>query len=901
MKILRIMFIVSMAAILLLSGCNPPTGTTPGSTVTSSDAPATDAPTPEVTPTTSVDPRPTVDSDTSTLVQQSYPWDYTQMWWPEGYTGTLKEIYASTGIYGLALNAVTGYISRFGVLDAPDRDERMSIANSDIKKLPGFTMRYTLSYDDVTLKMNYVTPSEDDVSLRMLETGSLLQRMDVMYLKAKDNDDVYGRMEVTVLPEYFAINYEVFPDGMRIDDATLSISLSIDSIYKDVTVSSDSKTAVLRSADGSGYSLVIPKDVDATLTRENSNIIVSCKVNKLARNKFNGFGFIVIPSENASQADAEAFRKRDEVKVTASQISPNERTQKVTYDADHGMYSIDVNKAFSNTEGQFSEDNLNTYEKVRFSITNPTDTTVRVPIQFIKDRPLAVTGPSPMLLDPETGEPTGHQLQITRNWHFYDTSTPSDSPRRYWEGQWYHCYTMIEVPAGQTVTYDFCVSYAQWGGIESVVHSQLCLAGWGGQKIWESCSLGAYGESFCYDVGRGYTWCTMGDICAFGLYSRIDGKKYNWTTNTGGADFMGVYDTANYQLKVNDLRIQYKNHGPNLSEVIYKGKLGNKIAFEAVARTPRTNDISMAYQTFTYTFLEDTRFNRMYFYQIGADSYNYDYWSKMAVGNNSGIIDFDYNGKHYSGEFATPQVEGYPDYVGHKGCNPVQVPGEGAWFAFLGAPKGESKGNKAISIKEYKASINGKEYTQPSFSIRTTHVLDWKSAGFEINPPAEAGNVIKAGSTVSFTVHYYNLPAHKSDYYGKGEYLNQLSAAKYDTWELAYEYALRNNISIAATVGELQRLNTPLVRSSGEKNGVVAQFTITGGIGYVPVTISNVKGYSGWRLEQKVNGEWKPLDQGVHGNDYWQAYYCIDGTYELTFNVPASIDRFGTEEFRLVK
>ena len=903
MKTLRIMSIISLAALMLLTGCTPGAAPTssPSASESGASTPTTDTTQGGTQSTATVNPTPTstaTQNHTTTLPAER---NFSYMWWPDGYTGNLREVYAATGHYALALNGILGGISRFGAIDLPTREQVASLDNDTVKNLPSFSMRYSLTYKGDTHNMTYVVPSEENTPIRMLESGTVMQRMDIMYLQAKDDPEVYGRVEVCVLPEYFAVNFEAFPDGKRIDNAKMSLSLSINSIYKDVSIASDGKTAVLRSSDGSGYTVVIPKDVDATIARNNNNLDVTCNVKKLSRNVFTGFGIIVIPSKDAKADDAEIYRKRDSLQVTAQQISPNDREQKVTYDATHGMYSIDVNNAFSVVEGKFTDDDLDTYEKIRFTLKNPTNTPVRIPLQFVKDYPLAVTGASPMILDAVTGEPTGIHIQITRNWHGYDSNTPALSPRRYWEGLWYHCYTVIEVPANSSVTYDYCVSYARWGGIESVVHSQLCLAGWGGQMIWESCSLGSYGESFCYDVGLGYTWCTMGDICAFGLYSRIDGGKYNWTTNTGGADFIGIHDKSNAKLKVNNLRIDYRKHGPNLSQVIYSGRLGSKVDFKVTASTPRTNDISMAYQTISYTFLEDTSFNRMWFYQFGADWYNYDYWDRMAVGNNDGIIDFDYNGVHFSGEFDLPQIDSYVDYIGHKGCNPIEVPGEGAWFAFLGAPEGESKGNKAISIKEYKAVINGKVYTQPSFSIHTTWVLDWKSAGFEINPPAEAGNTIKAGSTVTFTVHYYNLPAHKSDYYGNGEYLNSLKASKFDTWELAYEYAVRNNISLTASCGTVERINTPLIRSTGKEDGTVAQFVLTGGIGYVPITITNVQGYSGWRLEQKSGNSWKPLAQGVHGNDYWQAFGCPDGTYELTFNLPAPSKRNGTAEFRLIK
>lgn len=878
----------------LLMGCDGPTQT-PGGT--------TDPPT-ITTPTE--DNRPVVDNQTGSFVQRADELDYSYMWWPEGYTGNLRELYAMTGRYGLALNESTGFISRFGAFESTmDQTAAMSADNSLISTLPSFSMKYAINYGGKDYTFNTVEKLDGKNTIRQLETGRFLQRMDFLGLRCRDNKALCGRLEVTLLPEYFALNYEVFPESLRIDDAVLTLSLALDATYTQTQWSQNNHALTVSNAGGAGYTLVLPATSGASMEIKDNFIVISCPVERLARNKFTGFGVMVIPSNNASTADADLYLARDGVTATATQISPNQREQTVTYDASHGMISIDMQNAFSLAEGDLTDDDLDTYEKVRFTLTNTTDKTVFVPVQFIKNRPLSVTGPSPMLLDPETGEPTGHSIQITRNWHSYDGSVATSSPLRSWEGYWYHCYTLIEVPAGQSVTYDFCVSYARWGGVESVVHSQLCLAGWGGLQQWETCSLGAYGESFCYDVARTYTHCTMGDICAFGLYSRVDGGKYNWTTNTGGVDFIGAKDLLEYDYKVSSMKTFFKNHGPNLSEVVYTGILGGKVKFDIKASTPRTNDISMANQTFTYTFLEDFKFSRLWFYQFGADTYNYDYWDRMVVGNNDGTVDFTLNGKTYRGEFATPAVDSYPDYLGHGGMNQVDVPGEGAWFAFLGADAGQSKGNKAISIKEYKAELNGKVYTQPTFSIRTTGVyvssdMFWEGASIELNPPAEVGKVIKAGSTISFTVQYYNLPAHKSDYYGQGEALLDMPAADYDTWKLPYMYAVRNNLSLSATVGTVERIYTPLIRSTGETSGVVAEFELRGGIGYVPITISGVKGYSGWRLEQKVDRQWQTVDQSVHGNDYWQTWYDTDGTFELTFNVPASGDNF-VGQYRLIK
>lgn len=69
----------------------------------------------------------------------------------------------------------------------------------------------------------------------------------------------------------------------------------------------------------------------------------------------------------------------------------------------------------------------------------------------------------------------------------------------------------------------------------------------------------------------------------------------------------------------------------------------------------------------------------------------------------------------------------------------------------------------------------------------------------------------------------------------------------------------------------------------------------------MPVTVKNVKGFSGWRLQKKEGSDWKTVDQSVHGNDYWQAWYDAEtGTYELTFNVHHN-GKNDVGEYRLIK
>ena len=97
--------------------------------------------------------------------------------------------------------------------------------------------------------------------------------------------------------------------------------------------------------------------------------------------------------------------------------------------------------------------------------------------------------------------------------------------------------------------------------------------------------------------------------------------------------------------------------------------------------------------------------------------------------------------------------------------------------------------------------------------------------------------------------------------------------------------------------------NTPIYVKCAESDqqGVLAEITVTGGMGYVPLTFTNVPHYSGIRLETKKGGSWVAVDQSVTGNDYWQAWYdSLSGTYELTFNVEHT-GKDCREDYRLIR
>ena len=83
-----------------------------------------------------------------------------------------------------------------------------------------------------------------------------------------------------------------------------------------------------------------------------------------------------------------------------------------------------------------------------------------------------------------------------------------------------------------------------------------------------------------------------------------------------------------------------------------------------------------------------------------------------------------------------------------------------------------------------------------------------------------------------------------------------------------------------------------------------AQFSVIGGIGYVPLTITNVPDYRNPELFRKVNGNWQKVNQEVYGNDFWQTEYnTTNGTWDITYNVNLDTpdDERQTVEFRFGK
>ncbi|MDX9976362.1 MAG: hypothetical protein RBU21_25530, partial [FCB group bacterium] len=117
------------------------------------------------------------------------------------------------------------------------------------------------------------------------------------------------------------------------------------------------------------------------------------------------------------------------------------------------------------------------------------------------------------------------------------------------------------------------------------------------------------------------------------------------------------------------------------------------------------------------------------------------------------------------------------------------------------------------------------------------------------------------------------------DYYGPNEPLRADLSANGNTWKPIHRLARGNDLQIDVKTGALQRSYPPRIAADGEGNAV---FDITGGAGYVPVTVTNLRTPRG----HTVACDGKPVDQSRHGNDFWQTDYdAATGTWSQTYNV----------------
>ena len=106
-----------------------------------------------------------------------------------------------------------------------------------------------------------------------------------------------------------------------------------------------------------------------------------------------------------------------------------------------------------------------------------------------------------------------------------------------------------------------------------------------------------------------------------------------------------------------------------------------------------------------------------------------------------------------------------------------------------------------------------------------------------------------------------------------------------DTWRLVHREAAGNALTARASRGRVVK-TYPLVVAVDARQR--AEVVVQGGLGYVPVTFTDLASSRGYALS--LNN--RPLDQSVHGGDFWQTDYDPGRQrWQMTFNVPLAGER----------
>lgn len=514
------------------------------------------------------------------------------------------------------------------------------------------------------------------------------------------------------------------------------------------------------------------------------------------------------------------------------------------------------------------------YDEFTLEIDNTSESAGEIPFMLYLRNVANITGLVPILCH-EDGTPTGIPVQISKNWHY---------PKI---GSYLRAYTQLPALPGKQ-NYKLRIAYGFYGTLPSASHAQLSLVGYGGNNRWDQLAIGCWGETICFDVDRSCVDVAVTDVRMLMARTGADGRKWSWTTAGWGGDWLYTQDSNGDRHHPSGLKTAYFAHGPCLTDVRYDGYYGSQreIAFDAQVQTLRTDDYARTFQKFSYTFDKEVSAKDTWLFKMGRTS-NYAH-PQFAYGNADGLIaNIEAPATLKKNEFLLENTE-------MTGTAPW-------WVSFPGAfqTRDDSKGTgyRALVIRNYKATLGGKITTQPSFSIPVHQTNKDGSANLDFLLTAPKGiEHFQPGDTIEMDLEWITLHREADDYYGPNETYRQHLTENPSSWKTTYREAIGNDLAIDVTGGTL--LNHYPIQIQAGTNADTVSVQIEGGVGYVPIRFQGLSSANGYTLYQRFGGEQIPLDQSVHGNDFWQTDYdTATGSYSRVYNLP--LDELATSDWIL--
>ena len=530
-------------------------------------------------------------------------------------------------------------------------------------------------------------------------------------------------------------------------------------------------------------------------------------------------------------------------------------------DAWRGWQVIDLNRAARTGADNDIQDTL------PFTVENPTDQPAVARLLLRRDAgPTSITGISPMLLD-SAGRPTGLPVQLSKNWH------TADGRQLLYQGMWLHAAAMLRLPPRSRLSLQAALSYGHYGGVAAASHAQLCLIGWGSNQQWDQAALGSWGESICFEPDQAQAQCLVTDVRPVMVLPMSGKGRWAWTGNMGGGDVLRLFDGQGQRVRPRAMRTTYQRQGPCLTEVTYAGRTGG-LRHATTVQLHRGDDITRCLYHLRVTAEERVPFSRLVWLQIGADTYSYTSERQLAAGNAAGLL--REWATQWGGDVdrtAPLELTGITPRVSLHQAVPREPCGAGGWA------------NRGLVIRSWDAVIGGRP-ARPWLVERGQRVGNSSTA--DLVPPPGVRELLP-GDRLDAVIEHVLIPQTANGYYGPNQALRAALTADADTWRMLQREAIQNAVAASVGVGTLERARPLRLRAEAGR----AEFTLRGGLGYVPVTFTGLDRPAAL-LEQQIDGRWQPVGQP------WQVDRDDDGRFALTTTLPADTAaerryRFGPE------
>jgi hypothetical protein len=561
----------------------------------------------------------------------------------------------------------------------------------------------------------------------------------------------------------------------------------------------------------------------------------------------------------------QALEKQSPVLVTAAEMATG-GARPVAYEPALSRHRINLDAITPIPPPGGMNPSNDAMERVKLTLSNPTGSEQIVRLMFEKSvRGIhqrigtPITGISAILRDAE-GHPTGIPVQLSKNWH-------NEPENGVYAGQWFHGNSQVRLPAKANIELELTLAYGHWGGVAAASHAQLSLIGWGSNQLWDQSALGSFGETICFEPEQAQPNCTITDVRPFMVRSMGEGKPFGWTNNVGGGDFFRFFDPAGERVPHSAMRTTYHKQGPCLTEVTYAGRIGQSITHATTVSIARTDDLVRAVYRVRFDVQQATDFSRFVLFQIGADTYTSTSERKMALGNQNGLLK-EWNTQWGGNTYRTA---------------PLECTGRLPWISLhegelRHAENGGAGANRGIVIRSWKARLAGKDAAPWIAEHGVTRHKEDASTLDLVSPPGVSR--FEPGDFIEATLEHILMPQFAKDYYGPNEALRTALRKDENTWRMIHREAVSNERRIEMKHGQLQH-TWPAIAITADHDQ--AEFTLTHGLGYLPVTFTGLSTSRGYTLFIDD----KPLNQSIHGNDFWQTNYAPETkTWSQTYNVP---------------